>query len=386
MRRAAFLLGFIFLAGCAEKPPAPPERLSLRRVTFAELNGWGHDRQAEALPALLRSCEAISKKPAEASLGGKGVAGSVRDWQPACDVLKTTPPQTDNEARRFLETWFAPYALSDEPTGLFTGYYEAELRGAWRQGGHFQTPLWQRPDDLVTVNLGDFRPELEGQRLAGKVEEHKLRPYDDRAAVAKGTLTGRAKPLLWTDDPVDAFFLEIQGSGRAHMPNGQTMRVGYDAQNGKAYVPIGRLLAEEGEIEKPVTMAKIRDWLRTHPECAQAVMDRNPSVVFFRRLEGEGPVGAEGVALTPERSLAVDAAFVPLGVPLWLVLEKDDNGVIQPPRLVVAQDTGGAIKGPVRGDLFWGAGAEAEAQAGAMQSRGTYYLLLPKTVMPNAAQ
>ena len=383
MRRAVFLLSFLFLAGCAEKPAKPPERLSLRPVTFEALGGWERDRQTEALPAFLRSCEVLMKKPADASLGGKGVAGSVRNWQPVCEALKTARLQTDDEARRFWETWFTPYALRNESAGLFTGYYEAELIGAWQQSGQYQTPLWQRPDDLVTVDLGEFRPDLGGQRLAGKIEGHKLRPYDDRAAIVQGSLARRAQPLLWTNDPVDAFFLEIQGSGRAHMSDGQTVRVGYDAQNGKAYVPIGRLLAEEGEVEKPVTMAKIRDWLRAHPERAQAMMNRNPSVVFFRRLEGEGPVGSQGVVLTPERSLAVDTAFVPLGTPLWLELKENATGG-SPARLVVAQDTGGAIKGPVRGDLFWGAGAEAEARAGAMQSRGTYYLLLPKTVMPNA--
>ncbi|MDD5587463.1 MAG: MltA domain-containing protein, partial [Alphaproteobacteria bacterium] len=231
-----------------------------------------------------------------------------------------------------------------------------------------------------------FRSDLNGQRIAGKVEGHKLQPYDDRAAIAQGSLAGRARPLLWTDDPVEAFFLEIQGSGRVRLADGTRLRIGYDAQNGKPYVPIGRVLAEEGEIEKPVTMAKIRAWLHAHPERAQAMMNRNPSVVFFRCVEGDGPKGAQGVVLTPGRSLAVDTAFVPLGVPLWLDPKEDASGEVIRPRLVVAQDTGGAIKGPVRGDLFWGSSPGAEARAGAMQSRGTYYLLLPKTVVPDAAR
>jgi membrane-bound lytic murein transglycosylase A len=160
--------------------------------------------------------------------------------------------------------------------------------------------------------------------------------------------------------------------------DGSTMRVGYRAQNGKPYVAIGRVLADEGWLERPVTMAKIRAWLKAHPEQAQSTMNRNPSVVFFRKLATDGPVGAQGVVLTPGRSLAIDPAFVPLGVPLWLDLDSD--GVAPPPRLVVAQDTGGAIKGPVRGDFFWGNGAVAEAGAGAMQSRGSYYVLLPNAV------
>jgi membrane-bound lytic murein transglycosylase A len=361
----------VLLSGCAGKPPVPPERLSLSSVAFHDLSGWKQDRHAEAVSALLNSCPRMTEKPG---------------WKPLCAALDKNRPATDEDARRFFETWFTPYAVRHEAPGLFTGYYEAELNGARQQGGVYQTPLWGRPHDLVTADLGAFRPELSGQRIAGKIEGHKLQPYDDRAAIASGSLAGRARPLLWTDDPVNAFFLEIQGAGRARLADGSILRIGYEAQNGKTYVPIGRVLAETGEIEKPVTMAKIRAWLCAHPSYAQAMMNRNPSVVFFRSVDGDGPVGAQGVVLTPERSLAVDPAFVSLGTPLWLELEKDDSGVTPPARLVVAQDAGGAIKGPVRGDLFWGAGPEAEAHAGAMQSRGAYYLFLPKTVTPDARE
>jgi membrane-bound lytic murein transglycosylase A len=360
----------VTLAACAEKPISPP-KVELKPVGYEDLKGWGDDRQSEAVQAFARSCDVLAKKEPEAPAEK---AGKAQDWQSACQALKKEVLFTDVSARRFFETWFAPYAVRDSGPGLFTGYYEPELNGAWLKGGSFQTPLWQRPDDLITVDLGEFRPDLRGQKVAGKVEGHALRPYDDRAEIAQGSLAqGRARALAWVDNPIDAFFLEIQGSGRVKMPGGKVVRVGYEAQNGKTYVAIGRVLADEGEIEKPVTMSKIRDWLKAHPDRAQAMMDRNPSYVFFRRQDGDGPVGAQGAVLTPGRSLAVDPAFVPLGAPVWLALEGS------PPSLVVAQDTGGAIKGPVRGDLFLGAGAEAEDRAGGMQGQGTYYVLLPKT-------
>ncbi len=365
------------LSGCAEKPAAP--KLTLTPASYTDLKDWSVDRQSEALVAFNKSCAVINNKPSSASMG---IAGRAQDWHAPCRALNGMFAARDDEARKFFETWFRPYAVNDRAKGLFTGYYEAELNGAWQRGGAFQTPLWQRPNDLVTVDLGDFKAELKGQKITGKVENHKLKPYDDRAAIAQGLLgNGRAQPLVWVDDPVGAFFLEIQGSGRIHMTDGSVVRVGYETQNGHPYTAIGKVLADEGMIERPVTMAKIRAWLKEHPDQAQTVMFKNASAVFFRRLDGEGPVGAQGVVLTPERSLAVDPSFVPLGAPMWL--EPEQDGIAPSPRLVVAQDTGGAIKGPVRGDFFWGAGAKAEERAGAMQSRGIYYLLLPKTVNPD---
>ncbi len=377
---AAFLP--LLLAACAPKPAAP-DKLILQPIAFSDLPGWTNDRVTEAVPALQRSCATFSKQPSTKSLG---IAGTLDTWKPACSALATARFADDAEARAFFEQWFAPYAVRNVTSGPFTGYYEDRLNGAVQQTGPYQTPLWQRPDDLVTVDLGAFKPEWKGQRIAGKVAAHKLEPYDDRAVVTRGSLTGRAQPLLWVDDPVDAFFLEIQGSGRVRLTDGNEWRIGYEAQNGQAYVPIGRVLADEGEVDKPVTMAKIRAWLKAHPQQAQAMMNHNPSVVFFRKIEGDGPLGAQGVALTPQRSLAVDPAFVPLGIPVWLDAENPAKQGPRLQRLVVAQDTGGAIKGAVRGDLFWGAGSEAEANAGMMQSAGTYYLLLPKAAHDDAGR
>lgn len=300
-------------------------------------------------------------------------------WQEACSAFISKPERNDNETRAFFEMWFKPYTVNKKANGLFTGYYEPTLRGAWKRGGIYQTPLWKRPKDLMSADLGDFRPNLKGTRIAGKIVGQRLKPYDDRSEITQGSLNdGRAEPLLWVDDPIDAFFLEIQGSGQVYMGDGSRVRVGYDAQNGHPYTAIGKVLADDGLMERPVTMAKIRAWLSDNPDKAQDIMFRNASFVFFRRLQGEGPEGAQGVVLAPERSLAVDPVFVPLGAPIWF--EPEQDGTAPSPRLVVAQDTGGAIKGPVRGDFFWGSGKKAEERAGAMQSRGTYYILLPRAL------
>ncbi len=344
-------LALLFLAGCA----VVPEKPTLVPVSYDALQGWGQDAQEEALDAFQKSCAVLKIK---------------ENWRAVCAAARAVP-QDVAASRRFFEENFTPHRFEGAGQGLFTGYYEAQLKGSWTQKGAYQTSLWTRPDDMLIADLGAFKESLKGQKITGKAEGKAFVPYDAREAVAAGSLAARAKPLLWVDDPVDAFFLEIQGSGQVTMEDGSVVRIGYAAQNGHGYTPIGRLLAQRGAIEKPVTMQKIRVWLAAHPDQAQAVMNENPSVVFFKKAERDGAVGAQGVVLTPLRSLAVDPSFVSLGTPVWLETPAQR-------RLVVAQDTGGAIKGAVRGDLFWGAGDAAAESAGAMQDSGTYFLLLPK--------
>jgi membrane-bound lytic murein transglycosylase A len=295
-------------------------------------------------------------------------------------------PPGDAAARTFFENWFAPYAVSDSGTmdGLFTGYYEASLDGARTPSARYATPLHLRPGDLVTVDLGAFRDDLKGERIAGQVVGGKLTPYHDRAAISAGALDGKDLEVVWVDDPVDAFFLHIQGSGRVALDDGSEIRVGYAAQNGHAYTAVGRVLIAEGEVSREaMSMQVIRSWLAANPDRAQALMNQNRSYVFFASLDGDGPLGAQGVALTPGRSLAVDRRFLPLSVPLWLDITapaENAPGERTLRRLVIAQDTGGAIRGPVRGDLFWGHGEAAANIAGRMKGHGRYYLLLPRTV------
>ncbi|MDD2324975.1 MAG: murein transglycosylase A [Alphaproteobacteria bacterium] len=359
------------LSGCAEKMPAS-ETIRLTPISFAALEGWNTANVAGAIPALAKSCGVLGKKAPDVGMG-PSYAGKVAEWREPCAALKTVGADDGEAAQAFFETYFTPYRINDGQDGLFTGYYQAQLRGALTKEGPYQTPLWQRPDDMLSIDLGDFREALKGQKITGKIKGHNLVPYDDRAQVAAGSLDGRAKPLVWVDDPIGAFFLEIQGSGQVVLPDGKPLYVGYDAQNGHGYTPIGRVLAERGALGKPVTMQKIRAWLAAHPDQAQHVMNQNASVVFFREQKQEGAVGAQGVTLTPLHSMAVDRSFVPLGAPLWVETANRKT-------LVIAQDTGGAIKGPVRGDLFWGAGPEAEANAGPMQETGKAVLFLPKTI------
>jgi membrane-bound lytic murein transglycosylase A len=385
--RAALFLALAFFAACAPRPPEPPKpppepKLTLAPASYGDLAGWERDAVADALPALSRSCTKLMTLPADRALG---VAGTAADWKDPCAALGAVPPGDAAAARRYLETWFRPWAAGDGGAreGLFTGYYEPELRGSLRPAGPFRTPLHRRPPDLVSVDLGDFRENLRGERIAGRVVDGRLKPFEDRAAIAGGAMRGKGLELVWVDDPVDAFFLHIQGSGRVVLDDGAVMRVGFDGQNGHPYVAVGRELIARGALTREeVSMQSIRAWMKANPGEAQALMNANPSYVFFRRLAGMGPEGAQGVELTPGRSLAVDRRFVPFGVPLWLDAEDPLDPASRLRRLMVAQDTGGAIRGPVRGDVFWGHGPDAEARAGRMRSPGTYWLLLPRTVSP----
>jgi membrane-bound lytic murein transglycosylase A len=384
--RLALVL-LLALAGCAVEPqkPAekPPEKLRLARVSFADLAGWQDDNVGEALPAFQRSCARIAKLEPNRDMGADGVAGNVAAWRQACGALAETPPGDHAAARRAFESAFLPYRAynHETATGLFTGYYEPELKGARQADPRFPVPIYGRPPELVSVELGAFRESLKGQRIAGRVVEGRLEPYAKRGDIEGGALAGRGLEIAWVDDPVDAFFLQVQGSGRIRLADGDLMRVGYAAQNGHPYVAIGRELIQRGVLTREtVSMQTIRAWLAANPGEAAALMAVNPSYVFFRELTGEGPIGAEGVPLTPGRSLAVDRRFVPLGVPVWLDAEHPLRPGERLRRLMLAQDTGGAITGPVRGDFFWGSGEEAAAAAGVMKSAGEYYLLLPRGI------
>ena len=351
-----FLVGTgLSLGGCAVGT-STPSRLTLERGSFDRLTGWREDRVAAAIPAFAKSCAVFLRQPDTSPLDpklGSGDFGRVGDWWAPCTAAASLPAGDEAAARGFLESAFVPMLAGNngDSAGLFTGYYEASLNGSRERGGSFQTPLYRRPPEPTRHS---------------------------RAEIEDGALAGQGLELLWVDSPVDAFFLEIQGSGQVRLPDGGTVRLGYDGANDRAYVAVGRLLIDRGAIPRErMSMAAIRDWMAAHPTAAAALRRENPSYVFFRENPAEGPVGSEGVVLTPGRSLAVDRGFLPLGVPIWLEAEQR-YGSGGARRLVVAQDTGGAIKGPVRGDLFWGAGDEAAALAGGMNARGRYHVLVPR--------
>jgi membrane-bound lytic murein transglycosylase A len=350
-----FTAAFI-LSGCQTTPTAP-SGLDLTPVAYHDLPGWEKDQVVKALPALRRSCKALLGKDGAYPMLTRGDGGGVAsDWQPFCTKIAQNLAISEHSFRQLLQTYLTPYQASyaGTTTGLFTGYDEPLLRGSRRRHGIYQTPLYRMP---------------KGARYQGI----------PRNKIVAGALKGRSLELVWVDDPVGAFFLQIQGSGRIQLETGEMMRVGYAGQNGCAYLPIAKPLIQRGAFTvAQASRQAIRTWLRAHPRQAESIMSLNQSYVFFREIKGEGPIGAHGVALTPRRSLAVDRNYMSLGTPIWIDLDHPDQKAQRLRSLVVAQDIGGAIKGGVRGDLFWGYGTEADDLAGRMKSRGSYYLLLPK--------
>lgn len=365
-------LAFTFFSACT-KPP-PKKGVSLNAIAFAALPGWKVDRQGEALAAFRRSCE----KP----LGSTApVLVKASDWTEPCAAVENLSPDDDAAARQFFERWFRPFAVSGGtgPEGLFTGYFEAELRGSRQPDDLYKHPIYRLPDDHVAVNLAQFDPKLAGRHVVGRVEGGKLRPYHPRRDIDSGALDKRGLELLWIDDAIDTFVLHVQGSGRVILPDGTVVRVGFAGHNGLPYRSIGRALIERGALRRGgASWSDIRGWMERHPDEAAALLAVNKRYIFFRELRGDGPIGAAGVPLTPRRSLAVDHRFIPYGVPVWLDTNWPDATDRPLQRLMVAQDTGAAIRGVVRGDFFWGYGPKALAFAGKMKSRGRYYLLLPR--------
>jgi len=376
-RAAATAVGLVLLSllsACVPKAPPPPH-LELSRISFSDLPGWRDGNQAASLPALLRSCAALAKLPDDVKLG---VGGLARDWRKPCAEAASLDHPSDAAARQFIESAFTPFAMTDngKRDALVTGYYEPEIDAARQKSARFAVPILTRPPDLVGVSLGDFRPSWRGERIAGRVADGRLMPYWTRAEIEAGALDRFHLALFYAADPIDLFFLQIQGSGRLRLPDGSTVEIGYDGENGRAYVALGRVLVERGAMPiDQVSMQSIQTWLRAHPADAKTLMDENPSYVFFRVLAGGAPLGAEGVALTSQHSVAVDPRFVPLGMPLWLDVAQ--SGAVTR-RLAVAQDTGAAIKGPLRADLFCGTGTAAAAQAGPLRATGRMFLLLPQ--------
>jgi len=374
------------VGACA--PVVPVDRVALRPSGFDDLPGWTNDDVSQAIAALARSCEVLDGLPVDRAMGPRALAGRVRDWRPACAELAADARLAAGplRAREFFERHFRPFAVigADGNEGLFTGYFEFTLKGARQRSARFATPLYGRPADLVTADLGVFSDDWRGRTIAGRVRAGRLIPYDDRTAITQGALADRGLELAWAEDPVDAFFLQIQGSGRVEMPDGSVLRLGYAGKNGHAYTAIGKVLVETGALElENVTMQSIRAWLKANPERRDSVLARNRSFVFFREITGPGPIGTQGVALTAGRSLAIDRKFLPLGVPMFVAAD-DPAGKLEPiRRLMVAQDTGGAIRGPVRGDIFFGHGPEAARLAGQAKLRGRTWVLLPR---PSASE
>ncbi len=338
-------------------------------VSWERLDGWRSDNHAESWPALLAGCAEL--------------AGTER-WQRICRDAGRIQAPTDARARAFFEARFRPHPVigdDGEPEGLITGYYEPLLHGSLEPGARFRYPLHAPPEDLLVIDPGDAHPELRDLQLRGRLRGRTVVPYPTRAELTASPDALPGSALLWVDDAVDAFFLHVQGSGRVALPDGRTVAVRYADHNGHPYRSIGRELVRSGEMTlENVNLFTIRRWLRANPGKARALLDHNPRYIFFRLDTGpsDNPRGALNVPLTPGRSLAVDRDKLPLGVPVWLSTSMPGEPGEPLNRLMLAQDTGSAIKGWNRADVFWGSGREAERKAGLMKEPGRLFVLLPK--------
>jgi membrane-bound lytic murein transglycosylase A len=354
----------------APGPQVPSSAELMKPVSFAALSGWNRDDLREAWPAFLASCDILVRKT---------------DWQEPCTIARGINANDAKAVRTFFEAFFVPHQVFNadgSDSGLVTGYYEPLLRGARKRGGAYQTALYRTPEDMLNIDLAGVYPELKGMRLRGRLDGKKVVPYFSRAEMAQAnTLAG--KELLWVDDPIEAFFLQVQGSGRVQLSDTrETVRVAYADQNGHPYKSIGRYLVDKGEMTLDQASAQaIKAWYVAHPARQQELLNANPSFVFFKEEKladpKTGPKGALGVPLTPHRSIAVDPRFVPLGVPVFLATTQPGSDIALQ-RLMLAQDTGGAIKNAVRADYFWGFGSQAGDKAGRMKQRGMMWVLLPK--------
>ncbi len=349
------------------------------KVSYDDLENWSSDSQALALTAFNKSCVVFLSKPTTTKILPEQLGGTVADWQPPCREAEKLANPTDQVARDFFERQFTPVSYSKDTDGLFTGYYAPEFNGSHQLTQDYRYPLYAVPENLQILDLGKFSSALSGKSIVGQVKDGEFIPYDTREDIDKGALNNQQLELVWLKDRADVFFLHIQGSGVILFENGERKTYGYAGKNGKAYHAIGRFLIEAGEIApEDMSMQAIRRWIVNNPMQAEALMWKNPSYVFFRPLENESPVGSMNVELTAGRSLAIDRTYVPLGIPLWLDVKSADQKMKPIKRLVIAQDTGGAIKGRVRADIYWGIGEDAGRLAGAMKDRGRYYFLLPK--------
>lgn len=373
---AIIVLSILTLLSACTGGPGRDAGFLGKAVAWHDIKGWAEDNQAEAWPALQQSCRRLAKRSPT--------------WRNLCLDVSLMEAPDDETARAFFETRFVARPLvakGGNREGLITGYYEPLLQGSHTRTRVYRYALYRRPADLLIIDLGSLYEELKGKRLRGRLKgSRRVVPYFSREEIDNGNNPLKGSEIAWVSDAVGLFFLHIQGSGRIRFQDGSEIAVGYSDQNGHPYYAIGRRLIAIGDIkEEDISLQSIRDWLRNNPDDAVDLLNRNPSYVFFtvREKQKSGPIGTLGVPLTPERSIAVDRRVVQLGLPVWLdtTLPGSDEKIPYR-RLVFAQDTGGAIRGTVRADLFWGNGPRAEENAGRMRQPGTLYVLMPVPATP----
>lgn len=356
---------------------------SLTKAHFNQLPHWEEDDQTQAFIAFKKSCVEIATRDPQLNFGSFSKSKTNQAWQTICEAANKISNPTQITSQQFFESWFTPYRIKDNfnPQGLFTGYYLPLLHGSLKKSSVYTYPIYGKPLDLVKLNLGLFNPDFSNRVIIGQLKNNSLIPYPDRATINQGALPQNTPILAWGDNEIDIFFAQIQGSALIELPNHQQLMLGYASGNGRPYTPIGKILIDRHALTKEtISMQAIHNWLTEHPEQAHDILNQNASYIFFS-IRPDGPYGTEQVPLTSQRSLAVDRQYIPLGAPIWLtthVPTKDHDESTSFNHLLIAQDTGGAIKGMIRGDVFWGAGEDAAYSAGHMKSEGEYWILLPK--------
>ena len=381
------LCGLLLLSACSEEKPREPmsfslkneEQIVLQPANFSDFNGWKDDDLSDLIPAFEKSCEKISKQKSE-FLYNATIKIPTAEYQHICTLFLDKNIKTSRQFKNFLKDNFSPWAVMENGSteGRFTSYYQTKIRVSETKDDVYKYPVFGKPDDLIAVELQKFSADLPPKRLMGRVQNGELVPYYTRAEIENNPAISENYPvLLWGDNPVDIYFMHIQGSALAELPDGRSLSLSYAGNNGQSFKGIGSILLENNKLEKgKASMSDVKIWLENNYEEAKEYMNQNNRYVFYHISDNIGMLGSQGVVLTPQRSLAVDKEIIPFGSILWLETKGPDNEPLN--KAVIAQDTGEAIKGAVRGDYFWGYGDEALKASGKMSSAGRYYILIPK--------
>ncbi len=374
IKKLVLILSLFIPLSCSEKKEEEVEPFRLEATSFSDLSGFENEDFYKVKAVFLKNCQVIENTSKE--FIGEGEAKiKVADYKKLCLAARDVP---SSEFKEFIKQNFVPYKVFYEgsATGKFTSYYEAEIRASYNPDAKYKYAIYGLPQDLVEVNLRDFDAALPAQKIVGRVVANKLVPYYTRAEIHQNGVN--APTILWGDSDIDIYIMQIQGSAVAKLPDGTEVRISYAGNNGRQFKGIGSILLSKGLLPSgQASMGGIKKWLKANPDLAIDNMNENERYIFHRLSTAEGPIGAYGLPLSAGRSLAVDKHFIPLGSMLWLETTDPDKNAIN--KIVFAQDIGGAIKGGVRGDYFWGSGGDDVLdKAGRMNSSGRYFLLLPK--------
>lgn len=363
-----------------------PATVHIQTTQFNRLPGWDRADTKKSFRTFLVSCSVFLKQDPEKFVGTEFIPLHIKDWQSVCRAAKQVNADSMKQTKAFFQQWFVPvsYYERNPVKGLFTGYYSPLFKGSLTKTATYKVPLYGLPRNIITLDLGLYDAKLKNRKLVGRLQGTTLLPYYTREEINQGAIRHHAPVVAWLKSPIDRLFLEIQGSGVIALENGKQMYVGYAGENGAPYTAIAGVLIKRGIFTRDTaSMQRIRDYLETHPDQMDSVLNQNKSFVFFHELQHGEALGSQGVSLTPGYSLAIDRNWVPMGAPVWLSTTRPYTAqkmhkTFQ--RLMIAQDTGGAIKGMVRGDVYWGGGDKATFIAGNMKNRGHYWLLVPRHV------